>query len=84
MQNKFEFTVLRAMFDEAKCALPPNPDRLAELLGVSRETVDGALRALDRAGLADAGRARLTMVGLAFAAAMRPAPRLARDVVLAA
>jgi hypothetical protein len=85
MQNELNLRVLRLMFGEAQRSLPPSRDKMASLLGVSRDAIDRALFGLERAGLADAERARLTMMGLGFAAATRrPRSRAARDVVLAA
>jgi hypothetical protein len=72
MQTTFALRVFHLMFDEARRSLPPSRERLALLLRAPREVVDMALLRLERAGLADAGRARLTLPGLAVAAATRP------------
>lgn len=42
--------------------------RVAKKTGLTRAEVETALAALDRAGLADADRVRLTLPGLAYAA----------------
>ncbi len=43
--------------------------RVAKKTGLSRAEVESALAALDRAGLVDSDRVRLTLPGLAYAAA---------------
>lgn len=73
MQNSFSLGVLHLMYDEARKSLPPSRARIAKLLGASVGDVDEALEVLDRAGLVDARRARLTFPGLAVAAASRAA-----------
>jgi DNA-binding transcriptional regulator YhcF (GntR family) len=75
MQKNLKLSVLGLMLEETKRALPPSRERLAILLGLSLETVDDALVELEREGIVDARRARFTMIGLAFASAMRPAAR---------
>ncbi len=52
--------------------------RLADALELPRATIDHALLQLDRAGLVDAARVRLSLFGLAMAAAM-PARRARRS-----
>jgi Mn-dependent DtxR family transcriptional regulator len=71
MQNPLSLSLFHLMFDEARRSQPPSRDRLGLLLGVSLESIDAALVSLERRGLVDARRARLTMSGLAIAAATR-------------
>jgi hypothetical protein len=73
MQNATALSLFHLMFDEARRTQPPSRERLSLLLGVSLETIQMALVSLEGAGLVDASRARLTMTGLAVAAAARPA-----------
>jgi hypothetical protein len=89
MQNATALSLFHLMFDEARRTQPPSRERLSLLLGVSLETIQMALLSLQGAGLVDASRARLTMVGLAIAAAARPAVarrqgRAAKRIALAA
>jgi len=73
MQNTFALAVLHAMYTHARASRPPALARLCTLLGASRIDVVRALASLDRQGLADARRARLTLHGLAVAAATHAA-----------
>ncbi|HEX7668217.1 MAG TPA: hypothetical protein VF395_01470 [Polyangiaceae bacterium] len=89
MQNPTALSLFHLMFDEARRTRPPSRERLSLLLGVSLETIQTALVSLQGAGLVDATRARLTMAGLAIAAAVHPAVsrrpgRSAKRVALAA
>jgi Mn-dependent DtxR family transcriptional regulator len=61
--------VLLALFDLARGDRPATADRVARAAGVSPDAARAALRTLERAGLADAMRVRLTFAGLAVAAA---------------
>lgn len=62
--------VLLALFDLTRLGRAADADRLAGRLGLDREGIVEALAALDRAGLVDAGRVRMTMAGLALAASL--------------
>ena len=73
MQKPFALRLFRLMFEEAHRARPPSRDRLGALLLAPPSAVDAALESLERAGLVNAERARLTMTGLAVAAATRRA-----------
>jgi DNA-binding transcriptional MocR family regulator len=67
MQNTFALRLLRALFVEARRSRPPGKGRLALLLRASIDDVEAALVQLERRGLVDARRARLTFAGLAVA-----------------
>ena len=71
--NTFASSVLRLMFVEARKSAPPSRKRLAALLGASQTSIDQALAELEQRGFADARRGRLTLVGLAVAAATQSA-----------
>jgi DNA-binding IclR family transcriptional regulator len=60
--------VLHALFVLASQDCHATVLRVAKKTGLSRAEVETALAALDRAGLVDADRVRLTLPGLAFAA----------------
>jgi DNA-binding MarR family transcriptional regulator len=60
-------SLVLAVFDLVRLGLPADPDRLAGRLGIEISRVERALAELERRGLADAGRARLTLAGLALA-----------------
>jgi Mn-dependent DtxR family transcriptional regulator len=75
MQKKFVLSVLCEMLNEGERSVPPNRARLSALLHVSPEAVDTALIALESAGFVDAKRVRLTLAGLAVAAATRRSVR---------
>jgi len=57
-----------ALLDLARLGLPADPERLAGRLGIDVERTQKGLAQLDRHGLADARRVRLTLAGLAVAA----------------
>ena len=57
-----------ALLDLARLGLPADLDRLAGRLGIDVERTRAGLMQLDRHGLADARRVRLTLSGLAVAA----------------
>ncbi|MFO0713018.1 MAG: hypothetical protein U0353_24400 [Sandaracinus sp.] len=56
-----------ALFDLARLGLPADVERLAGRLGIEPSRVTGALAELERRGLADARRVRLSLAGLALA-----------------
>lgn len=68
--------VLHALFVLASQDCHATVLRVAKKTGLSRSEVEGALAALDRAGLADASRVRLTLPGLAYAASAGAASRV--------
>ena len=68
MNNTAQHAVLFALFQLAKSDRPATVIRLVAETGHGRPVVEATLRSLDRAGLADAERVRLTMQGLATAA----------------
>jgi hypothetical protein len=72
MQTPTALSLFHLMFDEARRSQPPSRERLCLLLGLSVESLESALVSLERVGLVDASRARLTMHGLTIAAATRP------------
>jgi predicted ArsR family transcriptional regulator len=76
--------VLLALFDLARGDRPATVDRLAARLALSADAVRAGLAALERAGLADAMRVRLTLPGLAWAAAARCNAEVPRSGALAA
>ncbi len=57
-----------ALLDLARLGLPADLERLAGRLGIDVERTRKGLAHLDRHGLADARRVRLTLAGLAVAA----------------
>ncbi|MCC6874046.1 MAG: hypothetical protein IT378_07035 [Sandaracinaceae bacterium] len=63
--------VLVTLFDLARAGVPADCALLAARLGASHAEVAMELARLDRAGLANASRCRLTLVGLARAASAR-------------
>jgi DNA-binding FadR family transcriptional regulator len=71
------------MFQEAHASRPPSLLRLAMLLGVPRDDVQDALDVLEKQGLVDARRARLTFIGLAVAASTRAAAGKATSTLAA-
>jgi hypothetical protein len=71
MQKTFALRVLITMFEEAQAGRPPGGTRLAALLEADVVDVEAALARLDRDGLVDAARVRLTFSGLAVAVAAR-------------
>jgi Mn-dependent DtxR family transcriptional regulator len=69
--------VLFHMYTLAQQTEPASVGRLAGDLGLGRHAVAQALLALDRAGLVDCARVRLTLTGLAFAVSARSRAPLA-------
>jgi predicted transcriptional regulator len=80
--NTNHHAVLFALLDLARTDRHATVLRLAQHAGLERAEVELALRALDRAGLVDEARVRLTMHGLA-AAAMMGAPRASKGRAVA-
>lgn len=74
---------LIALFDLAQGDDPARADNLAGRIGATPTAVAEALLHLERRGLVDAGRARLTMRGLAAAAALRTHARRAHQLLAA-
>ena len=70
-------TVLGLLFTMASEGCPADRFLLAAELGLSDRQVDELLEQLDRAGLVNARRVRLTMTGLAVAVSLPRARRLA-------
>ena len=67
MTNHTHYTLLRALFEMASEDQPAELPALAARLGLNCSRTLGLLDELDRAGLVDADRVRLTMSGLAHA-----------------
>ena len=64
--------VLQHLYALAQHTQPASIGRIAADLDLERQTVARALLALDRAGLVDCARVRLTLPGLVVAASSRP------------
>jgi len=60
-------SLVLAVFDLVRLGLAADAERLAGRLGIETVRVERALAELERRGLADASRARLTLAGLALA-----------------
>lgn len=71
MQIRPQLSLLQAIFFLSSKTLPITRARLAQRLRLGSEQLDWQLMALDRAGLIDEIRLRLTLPGLAVAVAMR-------------
>jgi hypothetical protein len=86
MQMSAMFTVLRAIFFMPSETLSITRDTLRRRVGLAPRELETQLSALDRGGLIDAHRLRLTLSGLAAAAAMRgsrsPSARLGLEGVV--
>ena len=81
MENKDEqlgFLLLEALYDQARADTPATPSRVAAWLDVSLPKVMELLARLDRQGLVDAKRCRLTMKGLVLALSMAGSRKVAR------
>ncbi len=70
MTREQALSVLFAVYDLASADLPAHAGRIATEVGLSPTAVGEILLHLERRGLVDAGRARLTMRGLAIAHAL--------------
>ncbi len=73
MRPELLFSVLFSLFDLAREDRPAHVGNVASRIGESRSEVARALRHLERRGLCDAGRCRLTLHGLAVASGLRAA-----------
>lgn len=69
--NRIQLATLQLLYKLAREDRPADLSLLAAELGQTCASLDRVLGELDRAGLADAERVRLTMAGLAFAASSR-------------
>ena len=81
MQMSATLTVLQAIFSMSSECLPITRGTLRQRLPLTGPDLERQLLALDRAGLIDLRRLRLTLPGLATAVAMRAtrsAPRVTR------
>jgi hypothetical protein len=72
MTDPIDNRVLYALFCLSRATLPIDTTAIAEAAGLSTMAAGQALLRLEKAGLVDASRARLTMLGLAKAAALSP------------
>lgn len=77
MEQNHLAAVLVALFDLARDGHPAHMGNLADRLGITRKEAVRALVVLEKRGLCEADRARLTMKGLLVVASLRKAP--ARD-----
>ncbi|MGD8859313.1 MAG: hypothetical protein PVI30_04825 [Myxococcales bacterium] len=81
-QSEIQQRILHALFQLCRDNQPVSAASLAELAGTTATAAGRALVAMERAGLVDASRARLTMLGLARAVAtgaQSGGPRLMRE-----
>lgn len=76
-QNILAATLL-ALFDLAREGQPAHMGNLADRIGVPRKDAVRALVELEKRGLCDAARARLSMKGLVVVSSLRKAPQKAR------
>jgi DNA-binding MarR family transcriptional regulator len=67
MINDDLYATLFALFNLSKATLPIDASAIGELINLSPTEVGMALVELERSGLVDASRARLTMAGLVVA-----------------
>lgn len=70
MQLALTFVVLQAIFSMSSEGLPISRTTLARRLGLKAPVLHRHLAALERSGLIDGQRLRLTLPGLAVAASM--------------
>lgn len=70
MDHAIDNRILHALFCMSRENLPIDATRLGRAVGQSPSATAAALLRLERAGLVDASRARLTMLGLARAVAI--------------
>lgn len=73
MDNDLRILALFALFDLAREDRPAHIGNVAARLGVERRDLARALKQLERKGLCDAARCRLTMSGLLAATTLRNA-----------
>ena len=65
--NRFEAQLLRLLFDYAQADIPVNEDLLCWALSCGMPELAASLRRLQKAGLVQDQRVRLTLPGLAIA-----------------
>ena len=70
MPNRTQLRALLVLYRLARDDRPAELHALAAALGLRCAPTDGLLRELERMGLADADRVRLTLSGLALAVAL--------------
>ncbi len=75
MITQMQRSVLRALFELASEDQRATLGTVAEVVDLDSLKTTAILHELERAGLADAGRLRLTMMGLALAVSARPLER---------
>jgi DNA-binding transcriptional ArsR family regulator len=80
MQMSPMFTVLQAIFSMSSGSLRLTRSTLARRVGLGSCELERQLAALERAGLVDARRVRLTFPGLAAAVTMRASSARSRQV----
>lgn len=73
MRPELLFSTLFSLFDLAREDRPAHVGNVASRIGEPRAEVARALRHLERRGLCDASRCRLTMQGLLVASSLRTA-----------
>lgn len=78
MDQNLLAAVLLALFDLARDGQPAHMGNVADRIGVPRKDAVRALKDLERRGLCEAARTRLTLKGLVVAASLRKAPKQAR------
>ena len=82
MENTDEqlgFLLLETLYDQARADVPATPSSVAPWLDVSLPKVMELLTRLDRQGLIDAKRCRLTMKGLVLAVSMAGSRKVAQN-----
>jgi hypothetical protein len=75
MNTNPNLSVLVALLDLARLNRPANITRVSGRLGMSADETRAILLALEKRGLADATRVRLTLSGLALAVSMTQGQR---------
>lgn len=80
MQMRAACTLLQTIFSLSSATLPITRAGLSRRLGFGPLELEGQLMALERAGLVDARRLRLTLPGLAAAVAMRASSPLSAQI----
>jgi Mn-dependent DtxR family transcriptional regulator len=78
MDQNLLAAALLALFDLARDGQPAHMGNVADRIGASRKDAVMALKELERRGLCDAARTRLTMKGLVVVASARKAPKQAK------
>ena len=67
--DQLDLAILQYLYRSARATAPADPNRIAPELGARRSQIRIRLSRLERAGLVDARRCRLTLPGLAVAVA---------------